>query len=228
MGDNPYRSPTGDTPPIHPLRPVVRMGLVATYPLVAVSLFTFMGLSFGSAFVAEFTVENQTGQTIAVTPVGTVGERGDRHPLPVYMWAFPPIESPQRGGFEIPPGESLDIVYDMDDINFSELVVFDHDGERGQLIVEPEPTRNQYHAPSQTRFVISDLDSLGLIADPVRNAARAALVPTSAPWVMLCVLLGPWLAFFTLSWMNRRLETDHRHARRVTCHAASVGDGRVG
>jgi hypothetical protein len=215
MGDNPYSSPTDGAPRIHPLRAMVRMGLIATYPLLAVSMLAFMGLSFGSAFVAEFTVENQTGETITVTPVGTVGDRGDRHPLPVYMWPFPPIWAPQRGGFEIPPGGSLDIVYDMDDINFSEIVVYDHDGERGQLIVEPDPTRNQYHAPSETRFVISDLDSLGLITGPVRNAAKVALVPTNAPWVILCVLLGPWFAFITLSWMNRRLGTSSAQSRPV-------------
>jgi len=187
----------------HPLKSLIRIALIATYPLLAVSVLAFGGLTFTVAFVAEFTVENKTDKPIAITPVGTIGKQGDRHPLPVCMWSFLPIWSAQRGGFDIPPGESIDIIYDMDDINFSEIVVHDQDGERGQLVVNSNPTNNQYHAPAQKRFVIDDLDSLAAIPEPVRKASRDAQVRTSVPWIFLGVLFGPWIAFILLSWLNR-------------------------
>jgi hypothetical protein len=198
---------------IHLPKLLIRLALMATCPLLAVSMLVFLGLSFGGAFVAEFTVENRTGQRIAVTPIGTVGKKGDRQPLPVYMWPFPPIWSSQRGGFEILPGESIDIMYDWDDINFSEIVVRDHAGERGQLVVDANPTRNQYRAPSQTRFAIDDIDSLEPVTGPVRNAARNAHVPTNAPWIILGMLLGPWIVFIVLRSVDRRWSECRSEAR---------------
>jgi len=162
-----------------------------------------MSLCFGSAFVAKFTVENQTDEPIAVTPVGTVGQQGTREALPVYMWPLPPIWSSHRGGFEILPGESIDIIYDMDDINFSEIVVHSRNGEIGQVVVNPDPTRDQYHAPAQKHFVIDDLDSLAPVPRYVSDAARKAQLPTSAPWIIFSVLLAPWVLFIVLSRLNR-------------------------
>lgn len=185
-----------------PNRLLIRVALAATYPLLAVSMLAFFGLLLHSAFVVEFTVENKTDQPIVVTPIGAVGKQGDRHPLPVYVWSSPPLQSSQRGGFKIPPGKSLDIMYDMDDINFSEIVVHDHHGERGQLIVNHNPTIRRYHAPAQTHFVIDDLDELAAVPGPVRNASRDAQPPTNTPYIILSVILGPWIVFAMLSWLS--------------------------
>jgi hypothetical protein len=171
---------------------LIRIALLATYPFLAVSLLTFFGLGLGFAFIEEFTVENRTSDVIVVTPVGTVGKQGHRHSLPVYMWAFPPIWSAQRGGFEIPPGESIEILYDMDDINFSEIVVHDRAGEIGQLVVNSDPTERQYHAPAQRHFVIDDLDSLVAVPGPVRDAARRAQAPIRAPCSSFSTRVGRW------------------------------------
>ena len=205
MADNPYKAPTNAPPQPHPLKSLVRIALFVTYPFLAISMLAFVGLCFGGAFVAQFTVENKTDRAIVVTPIGTVGEKGARYPLPVYMWPFPAIASVQRGGFEIPPGESIDIMYDMDDINFSEIVVHDRNGQRGQLVVNPNPTQNQYRAPAQKHFPIDDLDSLVDVPASVRNASRDAQIPTTAPWRLLGMLFAPWLAFALLSWLNRSL-----------------------
>ena len=70
-----------------------------------------------------------------------------------------------------------------DDINFSEIVVHDRDGERGQLIVNPNPTQNQYGAPEQTHFVIDDMDSLAPVPEAVRHAAREAQRPNNFAWI---------------------------------------------
>ena len=90
-----------------------------------------------------------------------------------------------------------------DDINFSEIVVRDRNGERGQLIVNPDPTQNQYGAPAQTHFVIDDMDSLAPVPEAVHNAAREARRPNNFAWITLGVLLGPWIAFAVLSWLDR-------------------------
>lgn len=204
-----------DVPRTQPLNSLVRIALIATYPLLLVSMLAFMGLLFGGAFVAKFTVENKTDKPIVVTPIGTVGNQGDRYPLPVYIWPLPPIWSSKRGGFDISPGESIEIIYDMDDINFSEIVVHDSDGERGQLVVNPNPTDNQYHAPAQKHFIIDDLESLAAVPAPVRNASSDAQIPTNAPWIILGVLFGPWILFVVLSWLNRFSRTSNVPRQRV-------------
>ncbi|NOX52961.1 MAG: hypothetical protein GXP27_00685 [Planctomycetes bacterium] len=215
MSDNPHKSLIDDAPGTHPLHLLIRIALIATYPLLAVSILAFIGLSFGGAFVAQFSIENKTDKTIFVTPVGTVGGEGNRHPLRVYMWPFPPISSAQRGGFEVPPNKSVAIIYDMDDINFSEIVVHDHGGERGQLVANPNPTQNQYHPPTKKHFVVDDLDSLVPVPGPVRKAAREAQLPTIAPWIEAGVLVVPWVAFAVLSWLDRSWGKSNAGRKRV-------------
>jgi hypothetical protein len=202
MGDNPYEAPPGNDRRGHPVRLLVRLALILNYPFVAISCLAFLGLTCGGAFVTEFAVENQTNHTIYVTPIGTVNQKGAREPLPVCIWTFPTIWSPQRGGFPVPAGESIEIMYDMDDINFSEIVIHDVEGERGQLVVNPDPTRNLYHPPANARFVIDDLDALVPVPLHVRSAARRAQVPTSATWIVLAVLCVPWDVWIALSCLH--------------------------
>ncbi len=94
-------------------------------------------------------------------------------------------------------------MYDMDDINFSEIVVHDRGGLRGQLVVNPNPTANLYHAPAQKHFIIDDLNSLAAVPSPVQSAARDAQVRTNEPWIILGVLFGPWILYAVLSRANR-------------------------
>lgn len=135
----------------------LRILLWLTYPFLALSMLLIAGMGFGAAFIADFIIENRTTQTVSVTPIGTVGKEGTKWPLPTMMFKFPPLSALRAGGFSLAPGESITVLYDMDDINFSEIVVEDGQSQQYQLVVNPNPTTNQYHAPRQRRFVIDDL-----------------------------------------------------------------------
>lgn len=187
------------------MRRALRLLKFATYPFLGLSLLLFLGMGFGAAFVTDFAVENRTDTAVVVTPVGTVGA-GDRAPLPVKMLAFPPLPALRGGGYHLAPGESVTIQYDMDDINFSEIVVAAEPGRPLQLVTDPTPTANQYHGPLQRHYVIDDLARLEPATPPVQAAAQAA----DRQWVEACVmgslLFGPWLVYALVTRLSRRWE----------------------
>src|SRR4051812_11394635 len=93
------------------------------YSFLGLSMLIWSALGFGAIFITDFVVENRTKKVILVTPVGTVGAEGIKAPLPVKLLAFPPLPALRCGTYRLVPGESVRIQYDMDDINFSEIVV---------------------------------------------------------------------------------------------------------
>jgi hypothetical protein len=154
-------------------------------------------------FIAGFTVENRTGDTIYVTPVGTVGPEGHRHPLPLAVWKAPWVPASQRGRFPVRTGGTITLYYDWDDINFSELVVETEDGELRQLVVNPNPTANQYTIPRVTDFVIEDVNRLGPLDPVVRGAYDAAQRPVRW-WPIVAGLATPAVTFvLLLRWYKR-------------------------
>lgn len=183
----------------------LRLLKYATYPFLYLSMLLLGGLCVGGAFVTDFTIENRTDTAIVVTPVGTIGE-GRRAPLPVVMLAFPQFPALRSGGYRLAPGESIRIQYDMDDINFSEIVVAAEPDRLLQLVTDPTPTAIQYHGPLQPHYSIDDLAQLEPVPLPVQKAAQAA----DRQWVVFCrinaLLFGPWLMYATVLWLSRRWE----------------------
>ncbi|MEZ6191648.1 MAG: hypothetical protein R3C45_10205 [Phycisphaerales bacterium] len=101
---------------------------------------------FQLAFITDIHITNNTGNPIKITPIGTLGPAGRRGPLPIYRSASPAYRSEQQGGFPIPAnGGTIEVFYNWDDINFSEIVIEDHAEQLAQLVVDPNPTQNQYH-----------------------------------------------------------------------------------
>ena len=143
------------------------------------------------AFITDFTVENQSGESVTFTPIGASGSKGDRSLLPIVMWKLPAIVAMKTGSFHLAPGESKRILYDWDDINFSEIAVRSDEGRFYELVVDTTPTENQYHAPTSDRFVIPALTGLPSISPRVREATggmgRAWLL-----WLLMgCGLIPP-------------------------------------
>ena len=112
------------------------------------------------AFMTDCSVTNKTGEPLSVTPIGTVGPDGQRTLLPLYRTSFPYFVKSKRGDFQVRPGETFRFDYDMDDVNFSEIVVENPAGEMRQIIVNFNPTQNQYMVPDETNFVVGDFASL--------------------------------------------------------------------
>jgi hypothetical protein len=95
-------------------------------------------------FVTGFRVENRTSRPLWITPVGTL-HAGGKHVLPQFAAGFPAIPAFRTKNLRIEPGGSTWISYDWDDINFSEVVVRNAEGEYRQLVVDPDPPKHSYY-----------------------------------------------------------------------------------
>jgi hypothetical protein len=166
-----------------------------------------------TAFVTDIHVTNRLSEPITVTPVGTIGPEGRRAPLPIYVSRFPAIPSGDSGGFVVGPGQTREILYDWDDINLSEIVVRPPDGTSRQLVVDPEPTKNQYRQPTTKQFVIDDLSTLVPVPESVA-AATARAQQSNGLWLKVMPLLIPW---FTFCWLLKA------YRRRAPSGGTAVG-----
>lgn len=144
------------------------------YAVLFVACSTWMTVFCPFAFLTYCSLTNDTTTTITVTPVGTVGPDGTRRPLPLYRTSFPFFVKSKRGAFEVAPNETLTFCYDMDDINFSEIVIRNEDGGAGQIVVNEQPTLRQYTAPDKTDFAVTDFNSLAPVPDSVKLAVDTA------------------------------------------------------
>jgi hypothetical protein len=126
-------------------------------------------------FLFDLVVENRTDRVLFVTPVGSIGPEGQRFTLPLYHATTRPfpiaVPVMKQGNFKLNPGESIELTYDWDDINFSEIVVRDDAGETRMLVVDPKPTENRYHSPYRSVFVIDSFEALKDSPAQVREAA---------------------------------------------------------
>ena len=139
------------------------------------------------AFITSFSVENQSGEPIVFTPVGTYGREGKKSLLPLFTSEDPAIPSLKDRAFGLGPGQSATILYDWDDINLSEIAVRTRDGRYYQLAVDPRPTERQYHEPEKDRFAIPPIGNLDRIEPEVLAAVRG---PTQLQRMYFMIALG--------------------------------------
>jgi hypothetical protein len=163
---------------------VLIIGGVVLSPLLllTLSLLNPMGL----AFLTRFEIENRTGATIYVTPLGAVGSQGVRRTLPYYLSSFVCLPSAPSGNFEIAPGKSRAFMYDMDDIQFCEIVV-KSEMEQGHRVMSTglHPTEGQYRAPTMRHFAISDISAL-----PSAEAFQLRAIPGKSRRVWVFYVLA--------------------------------------
>ncbi|MCX7420350.1 MAG: hypothetical protein NT013_12550 [Planctomycetia bacterium] len=162
-----------------------------------------LGMSFGAAFLTTFIVENALDEPIWITPVGAVGVDGIRRPLPVSYDFLLVIPTAKCGGYELQPQQTVAITYDMDDINFSEIVVESRSSVLGQLVVDANPTANRYHSPEKTEFVIHQ-GELVPVTDAVLNAARHARTPNYRGIILICMIVIPWPSVVLVSMLKMK------------------------
>jgi hypothetical protein len=187
------------------MRLALRILRWVTYPFLALSMLLFLGMGFAGVFITDFTIENRTGQTITVTPVGTVGERGWKRPLPTVLLPFPALATLRAGGYRLEDGQSIRSRYDMDAINCSEIVIEDSQGRQYQFITDPTPTQNQYHPPRQRQFTITDLTQLDRVEPQVARAAKTAQGPQSGAILLDLLMLAPWPAYYLICRWERKM-----------------------
>ena len=158
------------------------------YPCVALGGLLLLFGAVPMAFLAYGSLQNATAQTVWVTPVGAVGTKGDRHLLPLFRTSWPMFMKAKRSHFRVDSGEKFEFVYDMDDVNFSELVIENEAGIVGQIVVNPTPTASQYIVPQQTHYVLENLDDLQPVPPYVAAAVRGERWNSRLWWIyVVCV-----------------------------------------
>jgi hypothetical protein len=151
------------------------------------------------AFVASFDIVNATAEEILVAPIGAVGSDGQRYPLPLASARCFGVIPQSDLEFAVPPGATLALAYDWDDIQFSEILCRTRDGAHRALPAGLHPTQGQYRRPREKRFEIADLNALELATDLQLAALR---VPRRSIWLLYGLaaagLLSPlclWLGY---------------------------------
>jgi hypothetical protein len=160
-------------------------------------------------FVTSFTVTNNSGRTLDVVPVGTFND-GRKGLLPTFASRVPAFPHFKRVPYRIGHGETQTVLYDCDDINFSELAVQDEAGTYRQLVTDANPPTDDYRAPGQKGFTIPDFSQLDAV-DPLVLAAanrQGGLIPSW--WALASLALPPFaLACFVLALRKKGKRRNH-------------------
>jgi len=155
------------------------------------------------AFLSSFVIDNKSGQDIWVSPIGAVGKDGARHPLPFYNLKYLAIRSPKRAEFYIAKDTSRAFIYDWDDIQFSEILIRPKQGDIRFIVVDPNPTSNQYRKLKGNRFTIGSLSDLPAATD--NPAIALSSIGKACYWRVYALpglgLIGPILAI--ILWRTR-------------------------
>ena len=205
-----------DTAPMK-LRPTI--GRLVGGALVAVglaaSLLAALFVLVSAGWEASFAIENRSGETVWVTPVG-VGEDGrTRSTLPL-NYGFPPLLiAYDRGDFRLAPGEQRRFRYDWDDINFSEIAIRDAMGGWRHLVVRPgADTLGCCSLLRQREFTVPPLGTLPQASAAVSQAAVATRYNDRALVVWL-LYSGPLFCILGMLLLTARRPTrDKRVSRR--------------
>lgn len=171
--------------------------IIITSPFVALCCLALLNsvnpMQF--AFITSFTVKNQSGQDIWITPIGTIGEEGKKARLPIFITAIPAFPAIKTGRFQLKDGDAREIWYNWDDINFSEVAIESKDGQFYQFIVDPKPTENRYHAPKSRDFLIPVLEML----PPIQSIVFEAATQRSRRWIPPLLTFGS-VALLLMYW----------------------------
>ena len=153
-------------------------------------------------------VTNETNEALSVTPIGTIGPEGDRTTLPLYRTSFPYFVKSKVGDFQIAPNETFRFDYDMDDVNFSEIVVENSNGDMRQIVANPNPAQNQNTVPEKTDFTIEDFAALSSVTEKVEiaSASRRQSRPFWAVYTISGMLLV--VEFLRLQFGKRKTEVE--------------------
>ncbi len=151
------------------------------------------------AFMTPFAVTNRTNEPVLVTPVGAVGTEALRTTLPLLFDLGIYLPHFRDSDFVVPPGRTLRLVYDSDDVQFSEIVVTQR-GVKRVIIVDPEPTKRQYTPPERRSFIITRFHDLSLASPDVIQAAEKF-----SPPILHIVALSSLIGMVTFTMAGRKI-----------------------
>jgi hypothetical protein len=134
--------------------------ILAGFPILAAVLCD-CGNPLLTAFLSTFEIENRSGQTVSVTPIGMTEGQGHIAPLPRYDDKGDiPQRHLQRTRIVLDPGETVHITYDMDDINFRHILVRTVSGHVRLLDTDKRGTLSLCYGAHEKVYVIPSLDMI--------------------------------------------------------------------
>jgi hypothetical protein len=187
------------------VRKALLIAALASSPLLLLSLLAVVNLfnPMVLAFQYEFEVANKSEEPIEITPIGTIGREGIKAILPQYLSRLPAWPALRQGAFALDPGSSVKVLYDWDDINFSEILIRTSSGAYRQLVVDPDPTESQYHPPVAERYVVP---SLAQLPEAPRTVIEAAAVCPFDYWGWSLLFSGVVPLLLLVAWRVVRID----------------------
>lgn len=161
-----------------------------------------------TAFLTSITVVNQSGRTLDIVPAGTLND-GTRASLPTYYSAFPAIPRLNASSYRVEDGAEQRILFDWDDINFSQFIVRDGTGAFRQWITDPDPPLKDYYAPKVKLHTIPAFNSLETPDPLILSETLRPRGLVRSWWTLTAMALPP---FFLIGFVRalRRERSDRR------------------
>jgi len=171
------------------------------------------------AFLVEFQVVNESGETIYITPIGAL--RTVQRPRHVLLRASPRLPGTpalRQGDIRLDPGESLRIIYDADDVAASEIAVRNAQGEYRQLVIRDRQKRLTLDEETP-EYTITSFDRLSKIAPEVLAVAKEAGRSNRRVWIWMALLVVPGFVpialFLVWSGLALKVRRESRDVERV-------------
>jgi hypothetical protein len=147
---------------------LLRCAQLLLAPFALLFILFLLGSGFGLAFVRTFEIDNRTEETVHVAAVGSFhgGGQGSIEFLPPW---FPVLPAAHVSPVELRAGERRRFGYDMDDIQFTELLVHRQRGEPRMLVTQsPLGRPGHYYGLKEDVLVLENLDALPVATPDVR------------------------------------------------------------
>jgi hypothetical protein len=172
-------------------------------------------------FLVEFRVNNESDETVYITPVGTMRTlQKQRYVLSRASPRLPGTPALRQGDIRLDPGESVRIIYDDEDIAASEIAVRNAQGEYRQLVISGRQKRlTSDEGMPENVYTIRSFDRLSKIAPEVLAVVKEAGRSNRGVWIWMALLVVPGLIPIALllvwSGLALKVRRESRDAERV-------------
>ena len=171
------------------------------------------------AFLVEFQVVNESGETIHITPIGAL--RTVQRPRHVLLRASPRLPGTpalRQGDIRLDPGESLRVIYDADDVVASEIAVRNARGEYRQLVIS-DRQKGLTLDEETPEYTIRSFDGLSKIVPEVLAVTKEAGRSNRRVWVWMALWIVPGFIpiglFLVWSGLALKVRRESRYAEMV-------------
>jgi hypothetical protein len=129
------------------------------------------------AFLTSFTMYNESGVDVWVTPIGMREGSGRYGPLPRYRDSYPPAwPVKERSDLFLADRAELTITYDWDDINFRHVLVRNASGDISILDTDRTGSLHSCNPAQQDRYGLPRLSELAPAPQELAACTRGETV----------------------------------------------------